>query len=115
MPLQFALRREDFSTLALGLVDVESRVRLAKFFECSISRFERIVEMTRLVVLVEKGAINQGEIHLGKGPIERHARAGIFLQGLAIGGDGLLKPRRPALPLAEPPKCSAEIFLDPPI
>ena len=39
------------------------------------------------------------EIVLGPGPFKRHARAGIFLQGFAIGGDGLLKPRRPGLPL----------------
>jgi hypothetical protein len=30
-----------------------------------------------------------------------HPRAGQFLQGVAIGGDGLLEPRHPALPLAE--------------
>ncbi|PNE11792.1 MAG: hypothetical protein CR217_06960 [Beijerinckiaceae bacterium] len=33
--------------------------------------------------------------------MERHALTGIFLQGFAIGFDGLLEPRRPALPLAE--------------
>ena len=38
-------------------------------------------------------------------------RAGPFLQGLAVGGDGLLEPRRPALPLAEPFERIAEIHL----
>jgi hypothetical protein len=41
------------------------------------------------------------EVVLGPGPLERHPRAGQFLQGVAIGGDGLLEPRHPALPLAE--------------
>ena len=50
-------------------------------------------------------------MYLGHGPIERHARAGIFLQGFAIGSDGLLEPRRPALPLAERCERSAEIHL----
>ena len=50
-------------------------------------------------------------MYLGHGPLERHALAGIFLQGLAIGGDGLLEPRRPALPLAERSERIAEIVL----
>src|SRR6202023_3221466 len=41
------------------------------------------------------------------------ARAGIFLQGFAIGGDGLLEPRRPALPRAERFERIAEIVLGP--
>jgi hypothetical protein len=45
------------------------------------------------------------------GPLERHALAGIFLQGLAKGGNGLLEPRRPALPLAEHSERVAEIRL----
>jgi hypothetical protein len=43
--------------------------------------------------------------------LERHARAGSFLHGFTIGGDGLFEPRRPALPLAERFKRSAEIHL----
>jgi hypothetical protein len=39
------------------------------------------------------------------------ARAGIFLQGFAKGGDGLVEPRRPALPLAERSERIAEIVL----
>jgi hypothetical protein len=39
------------------------------------------------------------------------ARAGSFPQGVVIGGDGLVQPRRPALPLAEGLKCIAEIVL----
>jgi hypothetical protein len=39
------------------------------------------------------------------------ARAGIFLQGVAISGDGLFEPRRPALPLAELSERSGEIVL----
>src|SRR5262249_10680004 len=35
------------------------------------------------------------------GPVERHALAGSFHEGVAIGGDRLLQPRRPALALAE--------------
>jgi hypothetical protein len=41
------------------------------------------------------------------------ARAGPFLQGFAVGGNGLLKPRRPALPLAEQFERTAEIHLGP--
>ena len=41
------------------------------------------------------------EIVLGRGPVERHALARSFLQRLAIGGDGLLQPRRAALALPE--------------
>ncbi len=51
------------------------------------------------------------EIHLGRGPIERRARAGSFLQGLAIGGNRLLEPRRTTLPLAETHERGAEIHL----
>jgi hypothetical protein len=29
-----------------------------------------------------------GQTYDGRGPLERHARAGIFLQGFAIGDDG---------------------------
>jgi hypothetical protein len=39
------------------------------------------------------------------------ARAGIFLQGFAKGGNGLVQPRRPALPRAERRKRIAEIVL----
>ena len=53
----------------------------------------------------------RAEVHLGRGPFERHARAGQFLQGVAIGGNGLLEPRRPALPLAEAHERIAEIHL----
>src|ERR1700720_3321691 len=40
-------------------------------------------------------------------------RVHIFLQGVAIGGDGLVEPRRPALSLAEYPERIAEIVLGP--
>ena len=43
--------------------------------------------------------------------MERHALAGTFLQGFAKGGDGLVEPRRPALPLAEHCERIAEIDL----
>jgi hypothetical protein len=39
------------------------------------------------------------------------ARAGIFLQGFPKGGNSLLQPRRPALPLAEAKERIAEIDL----
>jgi hypothetical protein len=52
-PLQFAFRREDFSAHALGIVDIEIRLGIAKFFESPIDGFERVMEMTWLVVLVE--------------------------------------------------------------
>jgi hypothetical protein len=45
------------------------------------------------------------------GPIERHALAGPFLEGVAIGGDRLVQVFRPALALAEGRKRSAEIVL----
>jgi hypothetical protein len=48
-----------------------------------------------------------------RGPNEWHALAGRLLQCLAKGGDGLLQPRRPALPLAQSSKSTAEIVLGP--
>jgi hypothetical protein len=38
-------------------------------------------------------------------------RARVLLQGFAKGGDGLLQPRRPALPQAERCECNAEVHL----
>jgi hypothetical protein len=35
-----------------------------------------MVEMTRLAILFEQGAVNDGEIVLGDGPLEWHALAG---------------------------------------
>src|ERR1700738_1511644 len=57
--------------------------------------------MTRLAILFEQGAVNDGEIVLGDGPLERHARAGQFLRGLAMGLDGLRRPLPGALAAAE--------------
>jgi hypothetical protein len=98
--LKLALRREDFIPQAFGLLDIEIRLGIAKFFESPIDGFERLVEATRLAVLVEKNTIDQGEIVLGHGPLERRALAGQFLNGFAMGLDGFFKPRRPALPCA---------------
>src|SRR5262249_45347737 len=53
------------------------------------------------------------EIILGPGPVERHALAGQFLEGVAIGANCLLQPRRPALACAERLKRIAEIVLGP--
>jgi hypothetical protein len=53
MPLQFAFRRENFSALAVGLVEVERRVRLAIFLQGAIDCFERIVEIMWPACLVE--------------------------------------------------------------
>jgi hypothetical protein len=47
----------------------------------------------------------------GSGPFERHAFAGSFLQGFAIGRDGLREPRRPLFPLAEPRERRAETII----
>jgi hypothetical protein len=47
MPLQFGFLREDFSALALGLLDVESRVRLAIFLQGSIDGFKCGVDAAR--------------------------------------------------------------------
>jgi hypothetical protein len=55
--------------------------------------------------------VSNAEIYLGHGPLERCACAGSFLQGFATGADGVLQPRRPALPLAEHSERSAEIIL----
>ena len=41
------------------------------------------------------------QVHLGHGPVQRHALAGLFLQRGAVGGDRLLKPRGAALAFAE--------------
>ena len=43
--------------------------------------------------------------------MERDALAGVFLQGRAIGGDGLFEPRSAALALAERGEHIAEIVL----
>jgi hypothetical protein len=45
----------------------------------------------------------------GHGPFERRALAGCFLEGVAIDGDRLLQPRRPALAFPEGLKRNAEI------
>jgi hypothetical protein len=47
------LQRQDLCALGLGLLYIKRRLGLAKFFESPIGSFERIVEMTSLVVLVE--------------------------------------------------------------
>src|SRR5260370_41789 len=51
------------------------------------------------------------EISAGRGPLERHALAGIFHEGVAIGGDRVLQLRRPTLALAEGLERIAEIVL----
>ena len=59
------------------------------------------------------GQLHQSNALIAKthGPVERHAPAGEFLEGFAIGGDRLLQPRRSALALAEGLECIAEIVL----
>ena len=49
------------------------------------------------------------EIVLGQGPVERHALAGPFHEGVAIGDHRLLQPRHPTL--ADRGECDAEIIL----
>jgi hypothetical protein len=88
-----------------------------------LSRFDRagqsrvglygLLELARAALPLAEHAECIAEIILGHGPVERHARAGSFLQGVAKGGDGLVEPRRPALPLAEFPERIAEIILGP--
>jgi hypothetical protein len=51
------------------------------------------------------------EIALCHGPVERHALAGQFVEGVAIGGDRLLQQCRPALTVAELHERSTEIVL----
>jgi hypothetical protein len=51
------------------------------------------------------------EIKFGLGPLDGGVLTGIFMQGFVKGCDGLLEPRRPALPLAESPKRFSEIQL----
>jgi hypothetical protein len=82
-----------------------------EFFKRPIDGLNRIVEMTRLAILFEQGAVNDGEIVLGDGPLEPHALAGQFLGGFAMGFDGLCEPRRAALARAEVLKRGAEIIL----
>src|SRR5580692_10523633 len=67
--------------------------------------------MTRLAILFEQGAVNDGEIVLGDGPLEWHARAGQFLGGFAMGFDGLCEPRRAALAVAKRFERGAETYL----
>ena len=45
------------------------------------------------------------------GPFKRYMLTGSFLQGLAIGGDRLFEPRRPALPRPEQSERMAEFHL----
>src|SRR5262249_56329796 len=49
------------------------------------------------------------EIVLGRGPVERHALAGSFLESVAVGGDGLFEARGAALARAEAAERIAEI------
>jgi hypothetical protein len=88
--------------------------RIAAVAQCRKSRLDLLNRQFRHLGIAapfreehERDTLNAGAL----GPVERHTRAGIFLQGVAIGGNGLFEPRRPALPLAERYKRSAEIVL----
>jgi hypothetical protein len=51
------------------------------------------------------------EVVLRHRPVERHLLARPFLQRLAVGGDRLLQPHRPARAFPEPHKRVAEVVL----
>ena len=76
-----------------------TRSRVRSF---SASRKAATASSSRAVPLSRSPRLGEAyaQIVLGHGPVERHALAGPFLQRLAIGGDGLFEPRRPALALA---------------
>ena len=61
--------------------------------------------------LFEERLIGQRKIFLRLRPQKWDALADMFLQRRAIGGDGLLEPRRPALARAKGLKRIAEIVL----
>ena len=109
--LPLAERLERIAEIVLGLA--QSSGTRSRVNSCKASRKAATASSSRAVPLSRSPSDfeRSAEIHLGRGPIERHARAGPFLQGFAKGGDGLLEPRRPALPLAEAKERSAEIHL----
>jgi len=95
---------------------IGGRTRIAAVARCRESRLDLLRRQFRhLRIAAPLGEQHQGNALIagGRGPSERHARAGIFLQRLAKGGNRLLEPRRAALPLAEYPERIAEIILGP--
>jgi hypothetical protein len=78
--------------------------RVGPVARCRESRLDLLRRQLRnLRVAAPFGEQHQNEplIADALGPLERHERAGQFRQGVAIGGDGLLEPCRPALPSAD--------------
>ena len=98
--LQFAFRRENFFALALGRLDKEIRLVLAKFHQSAVNCFKRIVEMPSLAALFEKSEMDLAEVVLSHGPSERHALGGIFLQGF-------VRKRPPRAAPSRSPACRA--------
>jgi hypothetical protein len=74
----------------------------------AIDRLERIIEVMRLAVLVKQGAMGPSESFLRRRIQKRRVRSGNFLQGLLIGCNSLLEPRRAALPVAE--RANSDLF-----
>src|SRR5258708_38922105 len=70
-----------------------------------------LFEPRRPALALSEGGKRMAQIVLGRGPLERHALAGPFLQRLAIASDGLVKLRRSGLALPQSPKRIAEIVL----
>jgi hypothetical protein len=64
----------------------------------------------RLGVIVGSPDLAKSKV-CAKDPLQRHAIAGPFCEGVAIGGDRLLQPRGASLTLAEPPERKSEIVL----
>jgi hypothetical protein len=76
--------------VAAHWIGARSRVRLAK-------GDDGLLELRRPALALPQDPKHIPQIALGRGPVERHALAGPFLERLAIGGDGLFELRRPTL------------------
>jgi hypothetical protein len=73
-----------------------------RYHECSQPRQAATASSSRAVPLSRSPSVSRATpVVLGPGPVERHALAGSFLEGSAIGRDRLPKPRCPALTLRQ--------------
>jgi hypothetical protein len=70
-----------------------------------------LLQPRRPALVLAKAKQRGAEIILDRGPLERHALAGPFLQRFVIGSDSVIEKRRPVFPLVEPHERIAEIHL----
>src|SRR5436309_2918730 len=82
---------------------------IAQFYERRLDLAKRSLGHRGVAAPLGEAPQRDALIAKTRGPVERHALAGPFLERLAIGGDGLFQLRRPALALAEIPERDAQV------